>query len=391
MPSGPLFPSASWAPRLALLAALLLPLGSAEAQIQYRSDFEDEDPACFSDRPAAGCKGWMGIHDDAISLCQWEYGHSGRQCLRLNFTKNEDYGGTWRKADTRHIFTRFYDYYDEGFDFAAGMKIHRLSGFNEAKQVNDFDIILQLKADAPNADYCGLTDAKYLALSFNGGPVDWGSVEVRWTPERKRWYAIETEIKLNTPGSSDGEVRIWIDGRKMAEKTGMNLTAGVSSPINRVLFGGWYSNAAAGKNPCPNPVGPSRRYVDDPAVSGSYIGPIPTITLGPSPGTRTLSLVLPAPGTLKVEFGKDAGYGLATPSAASPNGVHTAVLTGLDTNRAYHYRVKSVFNTGYEYVSPDYTFSTSAAASLPPIPVPPARKPRTPRNLRAHEYDPIPD
>ncbi len=67
-------------------------------------------------------------------------------------------------------FTRFYDYYAKDFDFAAGMKIHRLSGFNESKQINDFDIILQLKADEPGANYCGLTEAKYMALSYNGGP-----------------------------------------------------------------------------------------------------------------------------------------------------------------------------------------------------------------------------
>ncbi|HKP97262.1 MAG TPA: hypothetical protein VJ385_16050 [Fibrobacteria bacterium] len=255
------------------LAAALLSFGTASAQIRFLSDLEDADPACFSNRPAAGCQGWLGIHDDAISLGRGGISHTGAQAFRIEFVKNEVYGGTWRKADSRHIFTRFYDYYDEGFDFAAGMKIHRLSSFNEAKQINDFDIILQLKADEPGSNYCGLTDAKVLALSFNGGPVDWGSVEARWTPLRKRWYCIETEIKLNTPGASDGAVRIWVDGRMVAEKTGMNLTASVASPINRVMFGGWYSNSSAGKNPCPDPVSPSRRYVDDPAVSDAYIGP----------------------------------------------------------------------------------------------------------------------
>jgi hypothetical protein len=362
--------------------------GAASAQFQYLSDMEDADAACFVSRPAAGCGGWMGIHDDPISVCAGEKSHTGRQALRIAFVKNEDYGGTWRKADSRHIFTRFYDYYDSGFDFAAGMKIHRLSAFNEAKQINDFDIILQLKADAPDANYCGLTDAKYIALSYNGGPVDWGSVEARWTPERGRWYVIETEIKLNTPGKADGEVRYWIDGKLMAEKTGMNLNASLSSPINRVLFGGWYSNSAAGKNPCPNPNAPSRRYVDDPAISASYIGPIPTVTPGPVPGSRTFSEVLPSPGTFLVEYGKDAAYGTATPAVSSPNGVHSVVVTGLDSNRTYHYRVKSAFSTGLAYVSPDFTFATTPGGTS----IVPVKKPKhAPRNLRAHDYDPIPD
>lgn len=267
----------------ALASLLIAAASSAGAQTLFQSDLEKETTTCFSNRPAAGCDGWMGIHDAPISLISGGISHSGKQSLRIQFTRNEDYGGTWRKADGRHIHSRFYDYYDSGFDFAAGMKIHRLSSFNESRQVNDFDIILQLKADEPGADYCGLTDAKYIALSFNGGPVDWGSVEARWTPMRNRWYAIGTEIKLNTPGLADGEVRITIDGAKVAEKKGMNLTDKVASPINRILFGGWYSNSSAGKNPCPDPVGASRRYVDDPTFSMAQPDSVPAVKKPKSP------------------------------------------------------------------------------------------------------------
>jgi hypothetical protein len=276
----------------ALPFPLLLPfwLCAAHAQstatftgVPYRTDFEDADAGCFQTRPAAGCAGWMGIHDQAISLGVGEKAHTGRQALRIEFVKNEDYAGTWRQTEARRIFTRFYDYYDSAFDFAAGMKIHRLSSFNEARQVNDFDIILQLKADAPDANYCGLTDAKWIALSFNGGPNDWGSVEARFTPVRGRWYCIETEVWLNSPGMSDGEARVWIDGQLVAERKSMDIRGSLSTPINRVLFGGWYSDAAAGKNPCPNPVSPSRRYVDDAAIAGTYIGLATGASTGPGP------------------------------------------------------------------------------------------------------------
>jgi len=249
--------------------------------VPFASDFENDDAACILARPAAGCAGWMGIHDAPITLSVGEKAHSGSKALRIEFTKNEDYGGAWRKTEARRIFTRFYDYYDSGFDFAAGMKIHRLSSFNDAKQINDFDIILQLKADTPDANYCGLTDARWIALSYNGGPNDWGSVEARFTPVRGRWYCIETEVWLNSPGMSDGEARVWIDGQLVAEGKSMNIRGALDVPVNRVMFGGWYSNSAAGKNPCPNPDSPSRRYVDDAAISGTYIGLLPA-----GPGTH---------------------------------------------------------------------------------------------------------
>ncbi len=274
--------------------------GEAYARMLFHSDLENLDGGCFSRRPDAGCDGWMGIHDSSISIGRGEKAHSGRQALKIDFKRNEDFGGAWRAVKTRHLFARFYDYYDRNFDFAAGMKILRISSFNEAKQVNDFDIILQLKADEPGSNNCGLTDAKYLDLSCNGShPVDWGSLEIRWTPMRGRWYAIETEVKLNTPGHSDGELRLWIDGRQVAEKTRMNLTDTVSSPINRVMFGGWYSNSAAGKNPCPNPATESIRYVDDPVLSTTYIGPMRGMLAseqsGPSESPGSLPAATPAP------------------------------------------------------------------------------------------------
>jgi hypothetical protein len=266
---------------------------SARAQVQaaftgvpFRTDFEDADGSCFLARPAAGCSGWMGIFDQSISIGAGEKTHSGRKALRIEFLKNESYGHTWRKTEGRRVFTRFYDYYDSAFDFAAGMKIHRLSSFNEARQMNDFDIILQLKADEPGANYCGITDARWIALTYNGGPVDWGTMEARFTPIRGRWYGIETEVLLNTPGLDDGEARIWIDGKLVAERKGFSIRAKLDATINRVMFGGWYSNAAAGKNPCPDPVTPSRRYVDDAAIAGSYIGLLTATpdTSGPGPG-----------------------------------------------------------------------------------------------------------
>jgi hypothetical protein len=372
-------------------AGLCLALGLAfpfrsQAQLSFNSDLESEQAQCWTLRPGAGCNGWMSIRDNAISLNSGGFAHSGKTAIKIVYTKNEDYAGTYRETDTRHIFTRFYDYYDSGFDFAAGMKIHRLSGYNAAKQLNDFDIILYSQAAGPSSNFCGTSDMQYMNLAYNGGPVDWGLVGGALRMERGRWYCIETEVKLNTPGKSDGELRIWVDGRLFAQKMGMNLTGSVASPINHVLFGGWYSNAAAGKNPCPNPVVPSIRYVDDVAISGSYIGTIPVVAAGPLPGTRVASWTQPAGGTSQIEYGLSGQYGKTTAIEAQAGGVYAMVIPGLDTNSTYHYRVKTTWSAGGQYVSPDFTFSTS----LHPGPNP-GKKPRPPKNLAGRDYDPIPD
>lgn len=367
-----------------ILATACLLSQSAGAQLLFLDDLEADDMKCWAARPAGGCDGWTAIRDAGIALVADGEAHSGKRSIRLTFAKDEDYAGTIRNVSERHLFTRFYEYYDGDFDFANGMKIHRFSAFNAPRQVNDFDIILFSQAGG-GPDFCGMTDSRYLSLAFNGGPVDWGLVGGALQMQRKRWYCIESEVKLNTPGQSDGEMRIWVDGKLFAEKKGMNICGSFSSPINRVLFGGWYSNGAAGKNPCPNPVRPSVRYIDDVAISTSYIGTIPSVAPGPSKGTRVLSWVMPQGGTAKAEYGPTNSYGLTTAPAAEPGGLFSVVLPGLDTNRVYHYRVRCTLASGSEYVSPDYAFSTA------PAPPAPRRKPGKPVNLPPNLYDPIPD
>lgn len=241
-------------------------LSSNSLADEFKSDLENESNSCWTSQPASGCNGWMGLKGITISP---EKTHSGKQAMKGVFRYNEQHNETFRVVNSKHIFVRFYDYYADGFDFAAGMKIGRISSFNSATQRNDYDIILQARASGSNR--CGTTDSSSLAISYNGGPVDWGMAEASFVFQRGRWYNIEVEVKLNTPGLANGEVRVWADEKLIAQKIGINITGSGSAAINRVMYGGWYSNSAGG-NPCPNPAQDSIRYIDDVAISGSRIG-----------------------------------------------------------------------------------------------------------------------
>ncbi|HEX5684404.1 MAG TPA: hypothetical protein VFY73_10275 [Ideonella sp.] len=244
-----------------VLAALWLGASAAwPGELLFRSDLEDESEACWAQPPQAGCHGWTGIHGMVPSS---ERPRSGEQALKVSFERNEDVGSATREIEARHVVVGFHDFYARGFDFAAGMKILRLSAFDAASQRNAFDIVLESRASAPDSNYCGLTDTTYLSIAYNGGPVDWGIIDAPFVFRRGRWYAIRTEVRLNQPGQSDGLVRVWVNGQKLIERTGMNLVGTLPNPINRIGFGGWYSNSAAGRNPCPDPASPSIHFVDD--------------------------------------------------------------------------------------------------------------------------------
>ena len=79
-----------------------------------------------------------------------------------------------------------------------------------------------------------------------------------------RWFCIETRMKLNTPGQSDGVYSLWIDGKLEAEKTGLNWRGSYTQyGINAVFLENWINS------------GPSKqlvRYFDNFVISEGRIG-----------------------------------------------------------------------------------------------------------------------
>ncbi len=250
---------------LLVLASISLPV-KAGAAVLFEDDFESSPGGTV-----------IGI----AVIAEGEVAHSGSKALKLKFTRNEQGGGMDVKMKgSDHIFTRWYDYYAQQFDFAYGMKIHRIQSFNEQRQLNDWDSVVVPWGEGKGErgrDLSGINDMRTISILNNGGPGNWNGVWADMKFERGRWYCVEAEMKLNTPGQNDGEVSIWVGGEQVIHRTGMDLRGGLSSPVNTVLFGGWYSNGAAGENPQPDPAVPSIRYIDDVAISTTRIGCLPDV------------------------------------------------------------------------------------------------------------------
>jgi len=250
---------------------------AASTQGVFRSDLEDQDAACWGNRQvsgyaAAACGDWSSIGSRGARLAEGEVSHSGRKSMAVTFSKNEEVAGASLGVNADVVNVRAYYNFAEGFDFGQGIKIGRVSSFNTATQANDIDMVLEVRSAGGQ---CGLSDMADVGLYFNGKPVgyDWGNIASSITFQRGRWYAIEYQVALNTPGSADGSVKLWVDGALVASKAGINIrgNGGASAKLNRLRIGGWYSNGAHG-NGCADPSQPSTMYVDDVAVGGDVIG-----------------------------------------------------------------------------------------------------------------------
>lgn len=260
-------------------AAVQPEIQASPSGLLLATDLEDESTDCWNgnrtDKTAnpAGCGDFKSIGFRPFSLAENGIAHSGRKAIDITYARNEEVGGTNVGISAEAVNVRAYYYFEPGFDFGQGMKIGRVSSFNASTQKNDVDIILEARSAKGNQ--CGVTDMRDVGLFFNGAPKgsDWGNVASTMSFERGRWYSLEYQVVLNTPGKADGIVRLWVDGVQVAEKTNLKIRGkmGHEVKLNTVKIGGWYSNGAGG-NSCANPSQPARMHMDDIVISKSYIG-----------------------------------------------------------------------------------------------------------------------
>lgn len=247
--------------------------------IMWRNDLEAENATCWGTRNSSGyattaCGEWGGIGSWGAKLAVNGTRRSGTKSMSFTYGKNEDVAGAGLTLSANVVNVRAYYNFAPGYDFGQGVKIARVQSFNEATQLNDLDIVSTVRSRG-GINQCGTTDMYDMGLFFNGRPVgfDWGSLTVPMTFTRGRWYAIEYQVFLNTPGIANGWVKIWVDGVLKGTKSNLNIrgNGGSTVKLNRIRVGGWYSNSANG-NTCSAPAQASTMYVDDVAVSTAYIG-----------------------------------------------------------------------------------------------------------------------
>jgi PKD repeat protein len=106
----------------------------------------------------------------------------------------------------------------------------------------------------------------------------------------------------------------------------------------------------------------SKSIVNDvtgPVISGVY-------TATPGPDAVTINWITDEPSTSQVQYGMTTSYGYTTPLNQAMATTHIQSVAGLSPSTLYHYRVVSKDAAGNSTTSPDFTFTTAAAADVTP-------------------------
>lgn len=85
---------------------------------------------------------------------------------------------------------------------------------------------------------------------------------------RDRWYCVEQHVRLNRPGSNDGVLRVWLDGRLVMNRTDIRFRTSDRLHIEMAWLNIYHGGTAV------SPID-QHLYIDNVVLARRYIGPMP--------------------------------------------------------------------------------------------------------------------
>jgi hypothetical protein len=147
--------------------------------------------------------------------------------------------------------------FSEGFDFALGGKLPGLAGgaaprgCTPAELARGFSARLMWRPQGAGELYLYAPDR----AARCGDSIGRGSW--RFTPGA--WAEVAQEVILNRPGAADGVIRLWVNGQRVLERSGLVLREDAAIRIEGVLFATFFG-------------GNDRRWASPRAQSADFAG-----------------------------------------------------------------------------------------------------------------------
>jgi hypothetical protein len=203
-----------------LLWTLTIP-GPVQAAVYFDTDFESCNVGTGNDFP---CEGWDDLGIEAID--HLEITNS------LAFSGTKSVKGTWDNINgssikpsiyktfpkSDHIFVRFATRQSPGFQIGS----NNATKMMRFRTDGGFPVFLAMFY---NGMYTIIVEGSYV-----GGTFIAPSSGI--TPSQTSWDQVEMEIQLNTPGLSDGLMRMWIKGVLRIERLNQQFRGPLPNTIS---------------------------------------------------------------------------------------------------------------------------------------------------------------
>lgn len=202
-------------------------------------------------------RGQFGLREGNVSV-ETEGGGKFHRFLRIRYPKGASspsgsrksgapiggaqWLGTLASGPVDRLFLRYFVRFAPDFDFVKGGKLpgfyggERISGGRIPDGTDGFSTRFMWRRNGDGEVYAYLPSSQRFGTSLGRG---------MWRFEPGRWHCIEQELVLNTPGTADGGVRVWLDGKPAFEQPGLLFRTVASLQIEGVLFSTFYGGGDA--------------------------------------------------------------------------------------------------------------------------------------------------
>ena len=278
---------------ICLLLLLTAPVKGAALECQnwqndnpdwlWCDDFESEaalDAAYFEVNRASGL---MTISNEAsfggtnALRSEWVPGGSEFGNVKLSIGRTPVSPTLAPNQDFSEIYWRFYTMIDSRWSGPAN-KTSRITIFSKSNwsqaaighlwMGNDGDLSLSIDpASGVGSDPSSTTAVTNGYNDFNN--LSWlglrkGNTQIFHPSYRQRWVCVETRVKLNSPGNSDGVFEFWVDDGLEASRTDLNWRSSYQDyGLNAIFLENYRGNG---------PAQAQARFFDNFVVSTSRIG-----------------------------------------------------------------------------------------------------------------------
>jgi hypothetical protein len=172
---------------------------------------------------------------------------------------------SWLGGPTDEAYLRYFVRFEQGFDFVKGGKLPGLYGgrVTGGRRIpdgtNGFSTRYMWRADGAGEVYA------YLPTSVrNGTSLGRGA----WVWPAGVWTEVQQQVKLNDPGRSNGEIRVWLNQVPVLALTGVTFRSDPDLRIEGLFFSTFFGGGDASW------ASPRDQYADFAGftVSTSFIG-----------------------------------------------------------------------------------------------------------------------
>ena len=168
---------------------------------------------------------------------------------------------------TNALHLRYYVRFSEGFDFVKGGKLPGLFGGTDhfsggaiPDGTNGFSTRYMWRTNGDGEAYAYLPTSDLYGTEIGRG---------RWRFQPGQWHCLEQRVALNTPGSDDGRLTVWVDGRMLVDERALRYRTTDALQIRGIFFSTFFGGGD------PTWATPRDAHADFAAfvLSSAYVGP----------------------------------------------------------------------------------------------------------------------